>query len=132
MCLELSLPTERFHFLLQFHFVNVIYSVVFNDAKLAESLNKTMFLEKLQVIEATYTATEHKLRTKDKSVLGNSIGTNLYCECLQPVRKWLGQITFLYKLNRETIFTVLLLRGKLTIVDNFNEKLRLPLTPLQL
>ena len=35
MCLELSLPSETFHFLSQFHFVNVIYSVVFENAKYA-------------------------------------------------------------------------------------------------
>jgi len=39
MCvLELLLPTETFHFLRQFHFVNVIYSVVFKNAKYAYRL----------------------------------------------------------------------------------------------
>ena len=33
--LELLLPTETFHFLSQFHFVNVIYTVILKNAKYA-------------------------------------------------------------------------------------------------
>jgi len=33
--LELLLPTETLHFLSQFHFVNVIYTVIFKNAKYA-------------------------------------------------------------------------------------------------
>jgi len=88
-----------------------------------------MFLEKLLVIEATYTATEHKLRVEEKSVLGNPIGNSLY-----TARNYfsLREITFLYtcKRNRETMVTVLV-REKLTIRSNFNEKLRPPLPPFQ-
>jgi len=39
---------------------------------------RSMFLEKLLVIETTYTATEQKLRVEEKSVSGNPIGNSLY------------------------------------------------------
>jgi len=62
VCLELPLPTETFHFLSQFHFVNVIYGVVLKNAKYAYKVGviaaaisqvRSMFLEKWLVIEPT-------------------------------------------------------------------------------
>jgi len=45
VCLELLLPTETFHFLSQFHFVNVIYSVVFKNAKYVGAIAAAISLD---------------------------------------------------------------------------------------